>query len=200
MGMIVAADLTFSDFVPVLVQFLLTVGVIFGGAGFWQWKMNKEQVKRDALSKETGTEKKIDLLSEQMALMDEKVDSVKADVAVLKDDMSELKDTVALLDKANAVAEEYISSRNEQDQEIMIAQRAIVESLTGLLRDRLLDAYNKCYDKGYYTKEERETYGELFRCYESAPFNGNGVMHQLRPIMQALPWTKEEATPHHDAD
>ena len=144
MGMIVAADLTFSDFVPVLVQFLLTVGAIFGGAGFWQWKMNKEQVKRDALSKETGTEKKIDLLSEQMALMDEKVDSVKADVAVLKDDLSELKDTVALLDKANAVAEEYISSRNEQDQEIMIAQRAIVESLTGLLRDRLLDAYNKC--------------------------------------------------------
>jgi len=177
---------TLSDYIPVIIQILVTAGAIFGSAGFWQWKQAREQVKRDEISKETGVEKKVELLSEKVDTINEKVDSVS-------DDVKQMKDDIKLLEHANKEAKKYLDSRSKQDKEVMNAQKAIIESLTGLLRERLLEAYNRCSEKGYYTAAERETYGELFKCYESAPFNGNGVMHQLQPKMLALPWTKEEA-------
>ena len=98
-----------------------------------------------------------------------------------------------LLQIASEETKKYRESRDQRDEANAEAQRAVIESLRAMIRDRLLDAYDKCMEKGYYTKEERETYGELFKCYESKPFDGNGVMHQLQPKMQSLPWTAEEA-------
>ena len=177
---------TLQEYIPVVIQILVTTGAIFGSAGFWQWKQAKEQVKRDEISKETGIEKKVELLSKQVSAIDDKVVNVSEDVKQMKDD-------IKLLEQANQEAKKYLDSRSKQDEEVMIAQQAIIESLTGLLRERLLEAYTRCNEKGYYTEAERETYGKLFKCYESAPFNGNGVMHQLQPKMLALPWTREEA-------
>ena len=70
-------------------------------------------------------------------------------------------------------------------------QDAMITAQRDLMRERLLDAYYRCMDQGYYSKEQRETYGALFERYESEPFNGNGVLHDLQPIMKELPWTKE---------
>ena len=186
MNFILAVETTFSDWIPLLVQLLVTSGAIFGSAGFWQWKSAREQAKRDEMSKENGLEKKVDTLAQTVDSFDGKLDAMTKD-------MQRIREDIALLEAATDAANEYITNRCDQDQEVMEAQRAIISSLTGLLRDRLLDAYHRCMEKGYYTKEERETYGELFKCYESAPFNGNGVMHQIRPIMLALPWTEEDA-------
>ena len=69
----------------------------------------------------------------------------------------------------------------------------MIESLKAMIRDRLLDAYERCMTKGYYTIEERETYSKLYKCYHDKPFEGNGVMQQLREKMLELPTTAEEA-------
>lgn len=68
---------------------------------------------------------------------------------------------------------------------------AMISAQRDLMRERLLEAYYRCTAKGYYSREERETYGSLFERYESEPFNGDGVLHDLQPIMKELPWTKE---------
>ena len=186
--MIIALDVAkFSEvWAPIIIQLVITSGAVFGGAGFWQWKQSREQAKRDEKSKESGIEKKIEILSDQVTSLDLKVETVSEDVQQMAQDMK-------LLERANENAKKYLDARSKQDKEVMEAQKAIIESLTGLLRERLLENYNRCMTKGYYSREERETYGELFKCYESAPFNGNGIMHQLQPKMLELPWTKEEA-------
>ena len=168
-----------SDWLSLLAQLLITAGAIFGGAGFWQWKQSRDQAKRDAESKESGIEKKVDTMTSK--------------VDVMFDDMKDIKRDVILLQEANTASQKYIASRNAQDKAVMDAQNAIIESLTALLRERLLEAYTKCMEKGYYTMAERETYGKLFECYESEPFNGDGVIHDLQPLIKKLPHTAEEA-------
>ena len=111
----------------------------------------------------------------------------------VSEDVQQMAQDIKLLEQANEIAKKYLDSRSKQDKEVMEAQKAIINSLTSLLRERLLEAYTRCSEKGYYTEAERETYGKLFECYEKEPFNGNGVMHQLQPKMAKMPWTKEEA-------
>ncbi len=171
---------------PVVTQVLATAGLIFGGAEYWKWKQMKLQTKRDEQSKESGLEKKVDTLTETVKALDIKVDGIS-------DDMQEVKKDVALLEEANEATVKYRELRDKQDKDSAVVQRAIIKSLTGILRERLLENYHRCVAKGFYSKEEREVYGAMFECYTQDPFNGNGVMHQLQPIMQKLPWTEDEA-------
>lgn len=183
---LLASDFHWTDLIPLGVQLIITTGAVFGGAGFWQWKLSRDQAKRDAESKEKGVEKKVDDLADNFKSLNIKVDGISIG-------MQEIKDDVMLLQIANEETRQYRESKDKRDAESSEAQKAVIDSLRAMIRDRLLDAYDKCMEKGYYTKEERETYGELFKCYESKPFDGNGVMHQLQPKIQALPWTAEEA-------
>lgn len=186
MDTMLAIDITSSDWITLLIQLLVTAGAVFGGAGFWQWMQSKDQAKRDAKSKESGVEKKVDDLTDTVTDLNHKFD-------IISEDMKSIREDITLLKKADEAAKDYIVSRNKQDKAVMEAQQAIIESLTGLLRDRLLEAYKRCMKKGYYTAAERETYGALFKCYESEPFRGDGVMHDLQPIIKKLPWTAEDA-------
>jgi len=178
--------ITIGDYVPVIVQVLVTAGVIFGGTGFWQWKQAKDQAKRDKENKENGIGSKVDSLSTQITDLNTKLDT-------MSDDLRHIKHDIELLEDARLETVRYRELRDKQDKAAIKAQQGVINSLKGILRERLLDNYKKCVKKGYYSKEEREIFGEMFQCYESEPFNGNGVMHQLRPIMQGLPWTAEEA-------
>lgn len=162
------------------------VGVIFGGTGFWQWKQAKDEAKRLKAEKESTANDKIDNLTENMTNLSGKMDTLTEDIQGLKSDL-------LLLQKANEETVKYREHRDVKDKEDTKERRAIIESLCGMMRERLLDNYKRCIKKGYYTREEREIYGEMFECYEKAPFNGDGVMHDLRPIMKALPWTADEA-------
>ena len=109
--------------------------------------------------------------------------------------LEEIKSQLAELKRDNIEALEYRKSRELLEEERLAVQKAardaMIKAQRDLMRERLLDAYYRCTAKGYYSKEERETYGALFSRYESAPFNGNGVLHDLQPIMKELPWTKE---------
>lgn len=62
------------------------------------------------------------------------------------------------------------------------AERGIVLAIA---RTMLLDNYEKCMDKGYYTVEERDVYGNLFIQYRSD--GGNGVIEEIAPRIRALP-------------
>jgi len=190
---ILATEVTLVDYIPVIVQILVTAGVIFGGTGYWQYRQSKEQAKRDAESKTSGVEKKMEDMSKNISSLSDEVGSLGSKVDHLAVDVKELKDDLALLQEANEATVKYREMRDRQDKEAAVVQKAIIQSLTGILRERLLENYNKCIEKGYYTKEEREVYGQMYECYINDPFRGNGVMHQLQPIMQDLPWTEEEA-------
>lgn len=174
------------DWGTIIVQTILTLGAVFGGAGFWQYKQAKMQAKRDEESKKSGVENKVDKLTTEFSNLNAKVDTMSGDLLKIRSD-------VELLQQANKVTISYREMRDKRDAEALKAQEAVIISLKGLLRERLLDNYKRCMDKGYYTEAERETYGEMFKCYEAEPFDGNGIMHQLQPKISALPWTKEEA-------
>ena len=174
------AKTTLDAWAPFFIQLAVTAGAIFGGTGFWQWKQAKLQAKRDKESKESGVENKVDTMTRDMKNLNTKVDTIS-------EDMRSLKKDVALLQQANEETIRYRTARDNADQETLQERRAIIESLKGLMRERLLDVYNKCIKKGFYTKEEREVYKPLYECYKNEPFNGNGVMKDLHYIMIRLP-------------
>lgn len=190
---ILAAEFNLADYVPVIIQILVTAGVIFGGTGYWQYKQAKEQAKRDEESKENGIEKKMDTLTENMTQLNNKVDHLSSDV-------KELKQDIELLQRANEETVKYRNIRDTADKEALEVQKAVIESLKGLMRERLLDIYKRCTKKGYYTKEEREVYKPLYECYTREPFHGNGVMQDLHDIMVRMPLTAEGAGIFNDDD
>lgn len=71
-------------------------------------------------------------------------------------------------------------------------QDAMINAQRDLMKERLLENYKRCLAKGFYTRDEREVYEELFERYESEPFKGNGVIHDLHSLMRELPWDKEK--------
>ena len=186
MLMELTAEVQAIDWGSIIIQSLITLGIVFGGAGFWEFLKVKFQAKREDKKAENTSE-------DQLTKMSEQVTEISTQMTALTQDMHELKTDLAILQKANEETVKYREFRDKQDKALAVVQNAIIQSLTGILRERLLENYNRCMEKGYYTKEEREVYGRMYECYTKDPFNGNGVMHQLQPKMAALPWTEEEA-------
>ena len=187
------AEVQAPDWTTIIVQSLITIATIIGGAGFWEWKKAKLAAKREDKKEEKDYDQKFDNLTKQMTHMNSTVDSVSAD-------MQDVKHDIALLQQANEATVKYRELRDIRDKEAIEVQNAVIESITGLMRDRLLDNYRRCIKKGYYSMEEREIYGKMFDCYENPPFNGDGVMHDLRPLMKKLPLVAEDAGKLNDDD
>ena len=62
------------------------------------------------------------------------------------------------------------------------AERSIVLAIA---RTMLLNNWERCIDKGYYTVEEREVYHKLWVSY--AQDGGNGIIEEIAPRIRALP-------------
>lgn len=62
------------------------------------------------------------------------------------------------------------------------AERTIILAMS---RTMLLNNYEKCVEKGYYTIEEREVYRKLYEAYRED--NGNGIIEEIAPRIRALP-------------
>lgn len=62
------------------------------------------------------------------------------------------------------------------------AERVIILAMS---RTMLLDNYEKCVDKGYYTLEEREVYHKLYEAYKSD--GGNSIIDEIAPRIRRLP-------------
>ena len=64
-------------------------------------------------------------------------------------------------------------------------EKAKDDLVLGMARVMLIENYNRCEEKGYYSTEEREVYRKLFDAYTIN--GGDGVIDQLAPKLRALP-------------
>lgn len=71
--------------------------------------------------------------------------------------------------------------RNEREKK----EEAKDELILGMARVMLVENYNRCEEKGYYSMEDREVYGKLFEAYRIN--GGNGVIDQLAPKLRSMP-------------
>ena len=62
------------------------------------------------------------------------------------------------------------------------AERTIILAMS---RTMLLNNWERCMDKGYYTVEEREVYHKLYEAYRED--DGNGIIEEIAPRIRALP-------------
>ena len=69
------------------------------------------------------------------------------------------------------------------------AERTIILAMS---RTMLLNNWEKCMDKGYYTVEEREVYHKLYEAYRED--DGNGIIEQIAPRIRALPMEPPKET------
>lgn len=76
---------------------------------------------------------------------------------------------------AQAKAERTIIEQREAERTIILA----------MSRTMLLNNYEKCMEKGYYSIEEREVYHKLYKAYRED--SGNGVIEEIAPRIRALP-------------
>lgn len=76
-------------------------------------------------------------------------------------------------------------------------QAAAERRLTlAMARSQLLENYERCMDKGYYTVDEREVYHELYDAYHKD--GGNGIMDTLAVKIMRLPTEPDDH--HHDRE
>lgn len=91
--------------------------------------------------------------------------------------------------------DDFDSKRDEARTAQAEAQKKVIEQreaertiVLAMARTMLLDNYEKCMAKGYYSVEEREVYHKLYRSYRED--DGNGVIEELAPRIRRLPIEK----------
>lgn len=86
--------------------------------------------------------------------------------------------------KLDTMDEKRDRARAEQaeDKQQRDAERVMVLAIA---RTMLLDNYEKCVAKGYYSVEEREVYSLLYESYKSD--KGNGVIDTIAKRIRELP-------------
>jgi hypothetical protein len=72
--------------------------------------------------------------------------------------------------------------KRDEAREQAVAERRLTLAMA---RSQLLDNYERCMDKGFYTVDEREVYHELYEAYHKD--GGNGIMTDLRKKIVELP-------------
>lgn len=164
---------------------------IIASPGLW------EVIKLKIMKKSEPEEKLDDLVSLVTKLTDSVVD-IKDDMSNVKVFMSQVRSDVELLKAANKATIEYREARETREQESFKVYQAerqgTIEALKVLMQDRLIANADACFAKGYYTREERVTYHQMYELYISEPFNdGNPIVKELAPKLRDLPMTKEEA-------
>lgn len=72
--------------------------------------------------------------------------------------------------------------KRDEAREQAAAERRLTLAMA---RSQLLDNYEKCISKGFYTVDEREVYHELYEAYHMD--GGNGIMDMLAEKITKLP-------------
>lgn len=79
----------------------------------------------------------------------------------------------------------YITDLKKYRSEREIKEHAKDELILGISRAMLVENYEKCEAKGFYSMTDREVYGRLFQAYRAS--GGNGIIDQLAPKIRELP-------------
>ena len=95
--------------------------------------------------------------------------------------------------------EKFDSKREEARVERANTERKAIEQreaerviILAMSRTMLLNNYEKCVDKGYYTVEEREVYSKLYQNY--ANDGGNGIIDAIAVRIRELPMEPPKKT------
>lgn len=91
----------------------------------------------------------------------------------------------ARLDKFDHKRDEARRAQAESDRKAIEQREAERTIILAMSRTMLLDNYEKCVAKGYYTAEEREVYHRLYNAYKSD--GGNSVIDDIAPRIRKLP-------------
>ena len=89
--------------------------------------------------------------------------------------------TAYLTHKINQLSDKIATERQNREEK----DQARDQLTLGMARTMLLDNYEKCVNKGYYSVNEREVYHLLYKAYKRD--NGNGVIEELAEKIVDLP-------------
>ena len=89
------------------------------------------------------------------------------------------------LDHFDAKREEARIERAEIERKKVEQREAERTIILAMSRTMLLDNYEKCIDKGFYSLEEREVYHKLYEAYKSD--GGNSIIDEIAPRIRRLP-------------
>ena len=71
--------------------------------------------------------------------------------------------------------------RSEREQK----EAAKDELILGMARAMLMENFEKCEQKGYYSVADKEVYGKLFKAYKDS--GGNGIIDDIGKKLRAMP-------------
>ena len=74
----------------------------------------------------------------------------------------------------------------DQKKEALLKQQKEDLALLAIMRTMLKDNADKCFEKGYYSVEEREVYSTLYKVYKE--YGGNGVIDEMGNRLRPLPY------------
>lgn len=89
------------------------------------------------------------------------------------------------LDAFDEKREEARIARAETERKIIEQREAERSIVLAIARTMLLNNYEKCLNKGYYSVEERDVYSKLYESYKLD--NGNGVIDEIAKRIRELP-------------
>ena len=94
----------------------------------------------------------------------------------------------------NDDARKYRQKRIEEEEEAKKLQQENQENqnsaLLAIMRTLLKENADRCFEKGFYTVEEREIYSSLYKVYKS--YGGNGVIDEMGNRLRPLPYDQAE--------
>ena len=95
-----------------------------------------------------------------------------------------------IMKNINDDTRQYRQQRKEQEdalkKEAELKQQKEDLALLAIMRTMLKDNADKCFDKGYYSVEEREIYSTLYKVYKE--YGGNGVIDEMGNRLRPLPY------------
>ena len=89
------------------------------------------------------------------------------------------------LERFDGKREEARIARAEVERKMIEQREAERTIILAMSRTMLLDNWEKCIDKGFYTVEEREVYHKLYEAYKND--GGNSIIEEIAPRIRALP-------------
>lgn len=89
---------------------------------------------------------------------------------------------VAILRRTFGKWFDKMEANHDETREKEVAEHRLTLAMA---RSQLLENYERCIEKGYYTVDEREVYHELYEAYHKD--GGNGIMDMLAEKLKVLP-------------
>ena len=89
-------------------------------------------------------------------------------------------------DDARTYRQSRSAMEEAQKKEEKLKQEKEDLALLAIMRTMLKDNADKCFEKGYYSVEEREIYSALYKAYKE--YGGNGVIDEMGNRLRPLPY------------